>query len=153
DDPTEKNVLFALHKQASQLALSGLDHRVMVDTIHIRFLTAERTYPQYRLLTWMDQYSPSWESLRQYGVPIQADGYGEYILLMHFDALHTFFLEVDITERAEVLRDKVERYISFAESGNYEKLFAASTSFRVLLITSNQSKLEGLARFIESRTD
>src|ERR1051326_3838259 len=153
DDPAEKNVLLSLHKQASQLAFSGLEHRIMVDTIHIRFLTAERQYPEYRFLTWIDQYSPSWQSLREYGVPVQADGYGEYILLMHFDSLLTFFLEADITERADVLRDKVERYIAFAESGNYQKLFAASSPFRVLFITANQSKVDGLVKFIESRTD
>ena len=152
DDPAEKNLLLSLHKQASQLAPSALEHRIIVDTIHIRFLTAEWQYPEYRLLTWIDQYSPSWESIREYGVPVQADGYGEYILLMHFDSLLTFFLEVDITERAEILRDKVERYIAFAESGNYERLFAASP-FRVLFVTSSQNKLEGLAKFIGSRTD
>src|SRR5436309_2772437 len=71
DDPAEKNVLRSLHKQASQLAFSGLEHRIMVDTIHIRFLTTERDYPQYRFLTWIDQYSPSWQTLREYGVTVQ----------------------------------------------------------------------------------
>src|SRR2546422_7260242 len=57
DDDSEKNVIRALHKQAADLAVSGLEHRLLVDSVHIRFLTASRDYPEYQLLTWIDQYS------------------------------------------------------------------------------------------------
>jgi len=44
---------------------------MLVDSIHIRFLTAARQYANYRLVTWIDQYSAWWKELRTYGVPIR----------------------------------------------------------------------------------
>jgi len=153
ENPTERRLVSTVRSQAAQLADSGLAHRMLVDSIHIRFLTAGRHYPEYRLLTWIDQYSPSWESIRSYGVPIQADGYGEYIMLMHFDSLFTFFLELDRgTERGQAIREKIDRYVAYAESGVYEKQFAAG-QFRVLLVTTSSLRMQGLLKIIESRTD
>jgi hypothetical protein len=147
-DSTEQKVVSSLRTQAAQLAESGLAHRFLVDSIHIRFLTASRHYPNYKLLTWIDQYSPAWEGLREYGVPVQADGYGEYLMLMHFDSLFTLFLEVDRgTERGQTLQDKIARYIQFAESGNYEQKFAAK-NFRVLFITTSPRRLQGLLKMM-----
>jgi len=64
---------------------------MLVDSIHIRFLTAARHYVNYKLLTRIDQYSPWWQSVRDYGIPVQPDGYGEYLMLMYFESLSTFF--------------------------------------------------------------
>ena len=89
-DPTEQRLVKGIRAQVAQLAPSGLTHRMLVDSIHIRFLTAAREYANYRLVTWIDQYSAWWKDLHTYGVPIQADGYGEYLLLLHFDNLFSF---------------------------------------------------------------
>lgn len=143
-DATERKVVRSIRSQVPQLAESGLAHRAIVDSIHIRFLMAKRSYPEYKLLTWVDQYSPYWEQLRQYGVPIQADGYGEYVVLLHFDGLFTFFLEVDRgTYGGQALEDKLDRYVRYAESGRYEQQFAARP-FRVLFVTSTARRMEGL---------
>ena len=152
-DPTEKRLVETIRHQAAQLSESGLAHRLLVDSVHIRFLTAARDYANYKLLTWVDQYSPWWKGVRDYGVPVQPDGYGEYLMLMYFESLFTFFVEVDRgTERGEAIQNKIDRYIEYADSGLYERQFAAPF-FRVLLITTSVRRLEGLLATIEAKTD
>jgi hypothetical protein len=149
-NPTEQKIVKSIRTQVPQLAESGLAHRMLVDSVHIRFLTAGREYPEYKLLTWIDQYSPWWQELETYGVPVQADGYGEYLVLLHFDSLFTFFLEVDRgTERGQTLQEKIDRYIQYAESGAYEEHFAAKP-FRVLFITTTDRRMEGMLRMMEN---
>ena len=152
DDPAEKGVLMSLHKEAADIDPSQIRRRLLVDSVHIRFLTASRHYPECQLLTWVDRYSPSWQSLRDYGVPVEADGYGEYILLMRFDSLFTFFLEADCTDDAQALKEKIDRYIAFAASGAYERQFAAPP-FRVLFLAATESQLRGILRLVASDAD
>ena len=150
--PTEQRLAYTTRSKAAQLSLEALPHRIMVDTVHIRFLTASRHNPNYRLHTWVDQYSPDWIKLHKYGVPVQADAYGEYILLLHFDNLHTFFLEVDRgTERGKTIQDKIDRYIKFAQSGTYERLFVAKP-FRVLLIVHSHRRKNSLLKFLNTKS-
>lgn len=152
-DPTEKRLVETIRHQAAQLSETGLAHRLLVDSVHIRFLAAARDYPNYKLLTWIDQYSQWWKSVRDYGVPVQPDGYGEYLMLMYFESLFTFFVEVDRgTERGEAIESKIDRYIGYANSGLYERQFAAPF-FRVLLITTSPRRLEGLLAMIGAKTD
>ena len=140
--------------EAGDLKIAGLMHRMLVDSVHIRFLTAGRDYSNYKFLTWVDQYSPWWQKLREYGVPIQADAYAEYIMLLNFDGLMTLFLELDRgTERGENIRSKIDRYVQFAASGLFEQKFAASTPFRVLFITTGKERLESVLKLIEQKTD
>jgi hypothetical protein len=151
-NPTERKVMNSIRAQVPQLAESGLAHRMLVDSVHIRFLTARRQYPEYKLLTWIDQYSPWWQELEKYGVPVQADGYGEYLVLLHFDNLFTFFLEVDRgTERGQTLQEKIDRYIQYAETGAYEAHFAAKP-FRVLFITTTDRRMDGVLRMMKHDT-
>ena len=125
-NPTERRLVNSIRAQAAQLAPSGLPHRIQVDSVHIRFLTARRDYPDYQLVTWIDQYSPWWKTMRDYGLPIQSDSYTEYLTFLHSDSLFTFFLEVDRGgERGQVIQSKIDRYIQYAESGTYEQKFAA----------------------------
>jgi len=153
-DETERAAVRTHAAEAADLKVAGLAHRMLVDSVHIRFLTASRQYPNYKFLTWVDQYSPWWQKLREYGVPVQADGYGEYIMLLHFDALLTFFLELDrCTERGEGIRSKIDRYVQFAKTGQYEERFATSTPFRVLFITTGKERLEHVLKIIEQKTD
>ena len=56
-DPTEQRLVKGIRAQVAQLTGSGLTHRMLVDSIHIRFLTAAREYPNYRLVTWIDDHS------------------------------------------------------------------------------------------------
>jgi len=151
--PTEQRIVAAIRQQAAQLSDSGLAHRMLVDSVHIRFLTATRYYPEYKLLTWVDQYSQWWATLTEYGIPFHADGYGEYLMLTYFDSLFTFFLEVDRgTERGQTINQKIDQYIAYGESGLHERQFAAK-AYRVLVITSTPRRAESLLRTIEARTD
>jgi hypothetical protein len=115
--------------------------------------TTARDYPNYKLLTWIDQYSSWWNEVRTYGIPVQADGYGEYLMLLRFDSLFTFFVEVDRgTEGGKAIQDKIDRYIQYAESGSYERQFAAKP-FCVLFITTGARRRDNLLKLIEARTD
>src|SRR5712692_8389747 len=150
--PTERRIVNSIRAHVPQIAESGLAHRMLVDSVHIRFLTAGRQYPEYKLLTWIDQYSPWWQERERYGVPVQADGYGEYLVLLHFDSLYTFFLEVDRgTEGGQTLQDKIDRYIQYAESGAYEAHFAAKP-FRVLFITTTDRRMAGVLGMMKQNT-
>jgi protein involved in plasmid replication-relaxation len=150
DHPTDRRLAIDTRSRAAQLKGSSLKHRMLVDSIHIRFLTAARHYPEYKLLMWIDQYSPWWQDIEQYGVPVQADGYCEYLLLMHFDTLSTFFLEVDCGEETgSDLQDKIDRYVQYALSGQYEQQFAAKR-FRVLFAMSSEVRLRNTARLMEN---
>jgi hypothetical protein len=153
DDPAEQRIVASLRMQAAQLSESSFAHRFLVDSAHIRFLTAGRQYPNYRLLTWVDQYSHWWKSFRDYGVPCQSDGYGEFLMLLYFDSLFTFFLEVDRgTERGQSIRDKIDRYIAYGDSGDYQRRFAAKT-YRVVFIASDSRRAESILKIIETKTD
>lgn len=144
-DSIERGAVHRARMDAAHLSNAGLAHRMLVDSIHIRFLTAQRSNPNYRLLTWVDQYSPEWETLRTYGLNVQADGYAEYILLLHFDNLYTFFLEADRgEERGHVISAKIRAYVDFAANGAYEKRFAARR-FRVLFVTTTEKRGDALA--------
>src|ERR1051325_12070269 len=46
-DPIERRVATSVRSQAAQLAPAGLEHRMLVDSVHIRFLTAARAYPKH----------------------------------------------------------------------------------------------------------
>jgi hypothetical protein len=153
DDAVERRLLASLRVQIGQLSDRSLVHRLLVDSVHIRFLTASRHYPNYKLLTWVDQYSSWWQSLHEYGVPFQSDGYCEYLMLLYFESLFTFFLEVDRgTERGQSIRDKIDRYVAFGDSGDYERQFAAKT-YNVLFIASTDRRAQSILKLIEEKTD
>jgi hypothetical protein len=154
DDPTERRLAANARTQASQLAVSGLRHRLFVDSVHIRFLSASRDYAEYRLLAWVDQYSPWWNEMQAYGLPAQADGYAEYLLLLHFDSLFAFFLEVDCdTENRTVLKSKIDAYAEYAASGMFQERFAATRPFRVLFITTNTRRLDSIMQLCGRSSD
>ena len=148
-DPAERNAVTTIREQASKLAETGLAHRMLVDSIHIRFRVASRANPQFKLFTWIDQYSDWWSALRKYGVPIQADAYAECLVLFGFQNLLTLFLEVDRgTERGHMIEDKLNRYAAYAASGDYERLFAAGM-FRVLFVTTSDARRDQLIKKME----
>lgn len=116
-NPTEQRLAELMRSKGIQLSVRTLDHRIMVDSVHIRFLVASRNEPNYKLVTWISQYSPKWKELKDYGgVPVEADGYGEYVQFLRFDNMQTFFLEVDRgTEMGRSIKGKIERYVRYAE--------------------------------------
>src|SRR5216684_214334 len=60
------------------------------------------------------------------------------------------FIEVDRdTERPIVLRKKVEKYITFNESGGYRNLFP-ECAFKVLVFTTSEARIESLQQITAS---
>jgi hypothetical protein len=58
------------------------------------------------------------------------------------------FIEVDrATERPIVLKEKLDRYIAFKESGRYRQQFPGC-DFKVLVITTSENRIESLERRI-----
>src|SRR5262249_39398278 len=98
-------------------------------------------YPDYRLLAWVDQYSPWWQELQAYGLPAQADGYAEYLLLLHFDSLFALFVEIDCgSESGTVIKSKIDAFADYALSGPFQSRFVVR-DFRVLFITSSRRRM------------
>lgn len=131
-------------KRALRIADGALPHLVLVNSVHAKFVVAQREYPsEYQVLTHIPQYAPVWNTLNQYGFPLRPDGYVAY----RYDAA-TFcnFLEVDLgTERGETIRKKFEAYQEYAASSQFERHFSASR-FRVLFITVGKRRAQQLLR-------
>ena len=145
-DPRDPGVL-SRRKQALQLRDASLPHLLLVNSVHIKFLSASRHYSDFELLSWIPQYDSVWQTLNQYGFPLRPDGYGEYrkeLLTLRF------FLELDRgTERGRALHNKLAAYTEYARSGRFEEHFSAS-GFRVLFIPPTLRRARQLLRAISS---
>jgi hypothetical protein len=82
--------------------------------------------------------------------PIIPDGYFE---LSTLDKTLACFLEVDLgTETSKVWTSKIEVYVRYAASEEFEQRFHLSR-FRVLVVTSSQRRVEMLRRLALHYTD
>lgn len=139
--------LVARRKRAIQLRESAIPHSLLVDSVHIQFLTATKDYPDYELLTWIPQYDALWRTLGDHGFQLRPDGYAE----IHKDAhVVRFFLELDRgTERGQKITAKFAEYQRYLMTGQFEQHFSAP-SFRVLFVTSTERRARQLARHASS---
>jgi len=63
------------------------------------------------------------------------------------------FLEVDLgTETSKIWRRKVEWYLKFALSGDFERMFR-ERRFRILIVLHSSRRLEVVRNVIAERTD
>jgi hypothetical protein len=82
-------------------------------------------------------------------IPLMPDGYFE---ITQGDTIHPMFLEVDLgTERAPIWLRKVELYLKFATSGEFERLFQHKR-FRVLVVLPSESRLKSVLKTVAKRT-
>ena len=124
-------------KQALQLRDGVLPHFLLVNTVHIKFLTAARQYPDYELSNWIPQYAPIWNTLNQYGFPLRPDGYAE---CRQAAQVSHFFIEVDCgTERGSLIQQKLAAYADYARSQRFQAQFSAP-DFRVLFILPSRRR-------------
>lgn len=65
-------------RRALQLRDGAIPHFFMVTSVHIKFLMASQTVPDFELLSWIDQHDPIWGNLNSYGFPLRPDGYAEF---------------------------------------------------------------------------
>ncbi len=144
-EPTDAR-LAARRKQAAHLRDRALPHFLLTNEVHIKFLTAEREYPDYQLLSCIPGDDSLWNELNQYGFPLRPDAYLEY----RKDSLHfCAFIELDrSTERAPRLHDKLAAYNDYAASGRFRDQFAAE-HFRVLFIVPTTRRRHYLLRALK----
>jgi Replication-relaxation len=94
-----------------------------------------------------------WVTIREpfsQAVPLLPDGYFE---IAHGDVVYPMFLEVDLgTERAPIWQRKVELYLKFALSGEFERLFHEKR-FRVLVVLPSERRLEAVRKTVARRTE
>lgn len=134
-------------KQALQLRDGALPHFLLVNAIHIKFLTASREYPDYELLNWIPQHAPIWGTLNQYGFPLRPDGYAE---CRQAAQLSHFFIELDRgSERGDAIRKKFLAYAQYARSGRFQAQFSAH-DFRVLCIVPSWRRARPLLQLMHS---
>jgi len=152
-DSEHQEIAASAREQAAELTALGLPHRMLVDDIHIRFLVSQRLYPHFKLITWVDQYSQSWEQLRKLGLFFEPDGYGEYRLSFAFQNVVPFFVEADRgTERGTLLLEKIDRYLRYAALLLTSARLSAEP-FRVLFITESNRRTKNLLEVIGTKTD
>ncbi len=95
-----------------------------------------------RWMTFREPLSPS--------VPLVPDGYFE---IVQAGAVHPIFLEADLgTESSKIWKRKVERYLTLALGGEFERLFQRKR-FRVLVVFPSERRLEAVRRTVSRRTD
>jgi hypothetical protein len=83
-------------------------------------------------------------------VPLVPDGYFE---IVKGDMVHAMFLEVDLgTETSTVWTRKVEMYLKFAISGEFQRLYE-ERRFRVLVLFHSDRRLQAVRKTVVKRTD
>lgn len=140
-------LLIAKRKQAAHLRERALPHFMLTNAVHIKFLTAEIAYPDYKLLSWVPSDDAIWTMLNDLGFPLRPDAYIEF----QKDAIsHCVFLELDrSTERAPRLQDRLAAYNDYALSGSFRDHFAAER-FRVAFIPPSSRRRDHLLRAMNS---
>lgn len=92
-------------------------------------------------LTFREPFSPA--------IPLIPDGYFD---LVQDDLVHPMFLEADLgTERSAIWKRKVELYLRFATSGEFERRFSQKR-FRVLVVLPSLRRLESVRKTVARRT-
>ena len=135
--------VLASRKRALLLRDGAIPHTLLVNAVHIKFLTASLQYKDFELLSWISQHDPLWNTLNRYGFPLRPDGYGEF---RKEPVIIRFFLELDRSaQRGRALHAKLAGYAQYARSGRFQQHFSAS-GFRVLFVPQNPRRARQLLR-------
>lgn len=139
-------------KKDNQANAIFLDHTLRINDFRVAMtLTAEKL--AHQIVRWLDERDikalgervPIPGKRRPY-LPVAPDAFFEYDL---GDRQAGFFLEMDMgTMTNKRFKEKVRAYILYKTEGYYEKKFATS-SLRVLTVTSSQRRLKNLKRTTE----
>jgi hypothetical protein len=94
---------------------------------------------------WLGFYSPLTPGLR-----LIPDGYCE---LQTSSSVFSAFLEVDLgNETLTVWKGKVQNYLHYALSGNYDKQFGQGR-FRVLVVAQSERRLQSIRKVVAGSTE
>ncbi len=122
-----------------------VSHQLAVNEVYCALKYGGKLPLEIKLLEWKSFYQPLVQGSR-----LIPDG---YVSLGTPHAAINAFLEIDLGhERRAVWREKVQKYVQFASSGDYERVFREKR-FRVLVLTTTERRLESLRSTIASITD
>jgi hypothetical protein len=122
-----------------------LNHRLKTNSIFLLVKYRPIPLPNVRFVRWAS-FS---ESLSK-PTALIPDGYFE---IDSESGIRAIFLEVDLgTEPLHVWTRKTQRYVQFATSGEFPKLFG-QTQFRVLVITDSERRLETIRTTVARSID
>jgi hypothetical protein len=131
----------AHRKRALYMKDSAIPHFLLIQTAQAKFIAETRQPDSPQFLTWVPSYHPLWETLHDYGFPLNPDGYAE---LRIDGSIHPMFLELDTgTERRANLKAKFKAYDDYAVSGKFQHHFS-TPKFRVLFLTTTPRRISSL---------
>jgi protein involved in plasmid replication-relaxation len=120
-------------------------HQLSINHIYCLLKFRPIPVPDATFAKWMSFYEPL-----DAGIHLIPDGYVE--ILTPQKALATF-IEVDLGHEAlSVWKRKVETYLRYAISGNFEKRFGRP-QFRVLVVTNSKRRMHSLRKATTTLTD
>jgi hypothetical protein len=133
-------------QRARDFSETALPHLVFANSVHIKFYTAVRHYPDYHLEKWIPQYNPLWSHFANSDFAVQPDGFAK---LRKADRTFLYFIEVDrATYRGAHLDKRLSFYANYAFSGPDSPDDFKHPRFRVLFITEGPKRAtELLKRF------
>jgi len=121
------------------------DHQMHLNQIYLAVKHQPIPLPAVRFIRWASFQRPLLANL-----PLIPDGYFE---LDTKEGIRALFVEVDLgTESLKVFRQKVERYLKLALSGQFQELFSVSR-FRVLVITASKRREKTIRAVVRRSTD
>lgn len=133
-------------RRAGRFKASALDHEYLLNWVHIRFITADRNYTDYKLERWISSDDDVWEAIR---LGLRPDGYAEVAI---GERQFSYFIEVDRdTERGKYIREKIEAYRVYEASQKFARQFQRRW-FRVLFVTEKDARSKALAKLFPSDT-
>ena len=135
----------SIKRSSHQLRLGDFyyEHQLKLNDIYIKLKYPQLPLPA-TLLLWRAFARPIDE-----GIALVPDAYFE---LRTAAAIQPCFLEVDLgTETRKIWQQKIDSYLSLATSGSFTRLFA-HPQFRVLIITTTDTRAEHLRQLICRRT-
>lgn len=136
-----------LQRQQNKLVVGDpfVDHQLEINEVYLTVKYRPIPAAGIRFKDWMSFSHPL-----SVASPIIPDGYFELGIP---DKTLACFLEIDLgTETAKVWKPKIESYIRFAVSEEFERRFHLN-QFRVLVITSSLRRLQALRKLVRQYTD
>lgn len=122
-----------------------LEHQMQVNQVYLWIKHKPIPLANCRLHRWI-----SFTRFLSKASPIIPDGYFE---LQHGSVIKPLFLEVDMgTEALRIWQKKIDGYLRFAVSGEFNKLFGLA-QFKVLVIAHSERRAESIRKVAAKFTD
>jgi Replication-relaxation len=125
-------------QRARDFGETALPHLIFANSVHIKFYTAARDYPDYQLEKWIPQYSSLWSHFTTSRSAVQPDGFA---ILHKADRTFLYFIEVDrATYFGKHLDKRLSFYADYAFTSPDSPDDFKHPRFRVLFITEGEKR-------------